>query len=71
MFSSHYMSSQRNTWSFMVVVYLTYRYQIYFSVFIAVSYVTAEAMCEKLRHHALFFFHAQKYVVITSGSGIK
>lgn len=44
----------------MVIVYLIYRYQIYFSVFMAVSYVTAEAMSEKLGLHALLFVHTQK-----------
>lgn len=70
-FSSHCLPALRNTPSFVMILYLMYRYQLYFSVFMAILIYHSWSYAWNLGHYSFFFIHTQKQVMITPGSGIK
>lgn len=70
-FSSQCLPALRNTPSFVVILYLMYRYQLYFSMFMAILTYHSWGYAWDLGHFSFFFIHTQDQVMITPGSGIK
>lgn len=70
-FSSHCLPALRSTPSFVVILYLMYRYQLYFSMFMAILIYHSWSCAWNLGHYSFFFIHTQNQVMITPGSGIK